>query len=309
MMKEIDAPDQMVSAVFPASYEPFKNEVTNLFEAGFGAQFSASDLTDLTPPQTPPQSPPYYKNSHNNGKTFLEPQFPHADLQLHRETEIYVGNGQYQNAAVTQNQQSSLTTIDSSILFDPVSGYAQSGNSYNCPEIALVDELLESKIKEMAPENWDGNNNSTDSVQLVNELLEAESGDSSNQYSPRSEGSSSSADSSVFSQDEDWIPTNIFGVSQKKSSSSKTSSVSKRRAYNRSSDHQDKRIRKKEQNKNAATRYRKKKKQEVEEILEEERRLKKVNKKLSTQFGDAKRELKYLKNLLREMYKAKGIFI
>lgn len=70
---------------------------------------------------------------------------------------------------------------------------------------------------------------------------------------------------------------------------------------------EEKRQRKKEQNKNAATRYRIKKKQEVEEILSEEKNLKDKQEKLKTDLMDVKREIKYLKNLMRDVFKAKGL--
>lgn len=116
--------------------------------------------------------------------------------------------------------------------------------------------------------------------------------------------------------DDEWMPKGDSSGKMKKqkrgdesTSSSASSSPSKRRPYERGGGELEKKSRKKEQNKNAATRYRQKKKQEVETILEQETRLKKTNKKLVTQFGEARRELKYLKNLLRDMYKQNGIVI
>lgn len=70
---------------------------------------------------------------------------------------------------------------------------------------------------------------------------------------------------------------------------------------------EEKKQRKKEQNKNAATRYRLKKKAEVEEILGEERELQETNQKLKTDVSELAREIKYLKNLMREVFKAKGL--
>lgn len=256
---------------------------------------------------TPPQSPPFFKNI--NGKHFLEQpqqldqqhQFPHPDLQIHRETEIYDGQ------RLSNNIQEIPLTIDSSILFDGVVA-EQFEQQEASPEIALVDELLEDKLKEFAKEDW-----IEDGIETDGSNMDLESGDSSSQFSsPRSETSSVETNSNYY-QDQEWLPDLVNSLSQKlkkNSEKSSNSSQKKRRPYNRCPpDHEDKKSRKKEQNKNAATRYRIKKKLEIEEILEDERRLKKVNKKLNTQFGDAKRELKYLKNLLREMYKAKGILI
>ncbi|KAG7189342.1 hypothetical protein KM043_016995 [Ampulex compressa] len=70
---------------------------------------------------------------------------------------------------------------------------------------------------------------------------------------------------------------------------------------------EDKKVRKKEQNKNAATRYRQKKKQEIKEILGEERELTDYNEKLQNQVKDLQREIGYLKGLMRDLFKAKGL--
>lgn len=70
---------------------------------------------------------------------------------------------------------------------------------------------------------------------------------------------------------------------------------------------EDKKVRKKEQNKNAATRYRQKKKQEIKEILGEERELTEHNEKLQNQVKDLQREIGYLKGLMRDLFRAKGL--
>jgi len=70
---------------------------------------------------------------------------------------------------------------------------------------------------------------------------------------------------------------------------------------------EEKKLRKKEQNKNAATRYRLKKKQEIEEILGEEKQLQQQNERLKTELTELGREIKYLKNLMRDLFRAKGL--
>ena len=70
---------------------------------------------------------------------------------------------------------------------------------------------------------------------------------------------------------------------------------------------EDKRQRKKEQNKNAATRYRMKKKAEVEVILGEESELKDKNTELQAKVQDLSQEIRYLKNLMRDVFRAKGL--
>ncbi|XP_034941004.1 activating transcription factor of chaperone isoform X2 [Chelonus insularis] len=118
-------------------------------------------------------------------------------------------------------------------------------------------------------------------------------------------GSYLSSEDSV--DDPDWILDS--------SSSNKTSNNNKQRnqklsrnrhkPYSRSIE--DRKNRKKEQNKNAATRYRQKKKQEIKEIVSEEQELLDYNKKLHEQEKELKREIGYLKGLMRDLFKAKGL--
>lgn len=69
----------------------------------------------------------------------------------------------------------------------------------------------------------------------------------------------------------------------------------------------DRRSRKKEQNKNAATRYRQKKKAEVEVLLNEETELRKRHADLGEKCSDVQREIRYIKGLMRDLFKAKGL--
>lgn len=69
----------------------------------------------------------------------------------------------------------------------------------------------------------------------------------------------------------------------------------------------DRRSRKKEQNKNAATRYRQKKKAEVEVLLGEEQQLRARHGELDSKCADLQREIRYLKSLMRDLFKAKGL--
>lgn len=75
--------------------------------------------------------------------------------------------------------------------------------------------------------------------------------------------------------------------------------------YSRSTD--DRRSRKKEQNKNAATRYRQKKKAQVEVLLTEEQTMRQRNSDLNDKCSDLQREIRYLKGLMRDLFKAKGL--
>jgi len=71
----------------------------------------------------------------------------------------------------------------------------------------------------------------------------------------------------------------------------------------------DKKDRKKLQNKNAAIRYRMKKKEEALDIVGEEQQLEDVNTQLKTKVDDLQREIKYMKSLMEDVCRAKGIAI
>lgn len=211
----------------------------------------------------------------------------------------------------------------------------------------LIDELLRNKTKEVHENYVLVNTTQTSFEEIAQEkslksrneaavraitslrfeeedVIEFCCDDSATQFSTPSYGNSlasspSRSGSPVDSQDDDdWLPEQEQ-VQQEKSlkkssnklrgAESSSSGKAKRRPYERGGGEVEKKSRKKEQNKNAATRYRQKKKQEVETILDEESRLKKVNKKLVSQFNDARREMKYLRNLLRDMYSQNGIVI
>ncbi|XP_033209005.1 activating transcription factor of chaperone isoform X2 [Belonocnema kinseyi] len=103
--------------------------------------------------------------------------------------------------------------------------------------------------------------------------------------------------------DPDWIIDDPNHQSRKDPSSL---SKPRRKPYSRPSV-EDKKVRKKEQNKNAATRYRQKKKQEIKEILTEEQELINHNDKLQDQLKDLQREIGYLKGLMRDLFRAKGL--
>lgn len=83
------------------------------------------------------------------------------------------------------------------------------------------------------------------------------------------------------------------------------STSSRPKPYSRSTD--DRRSRKKEQNKNAATRYRQKKKAEIEVLLSEEHSLRQRHSDLGEKCSDLQREIRYLKGLMRDLFKAKGL--
>ncbi|XP_044764432.1 activating transcription factor of chaperone [Coccinella septempunctata] len=146
-------------------------------------------------------------------------------------------------------------------------------------ELAVVDELVRSRVENM---QW-----------------------SSGPSSPCSNScSNSSYEDSCSSSDPEWVPEPIDNLNQPPSDV-KTHTRKRSKPYSRTVE--DKKSRKKEQNKNAATRYRLKKKAEVEGILSEEKQLVQQGEKLTNQITDIKREIKYLKGLMRDLFKAKGL--
>lgn len=162
-------------------------------------------------------------------------------------------------------------------------------------EIQMVDELVRLRAQNLP--NWAVDDNSLASSSTASS-------------SPRSE---SSYNSSLGSSAAEWIPYENQPPSPVSSVSS-GSSIGPIKARNKSTyksgrmpSVEDKKYRKKEQNKNAANRYRQKKKAEVEIILEVEKDLERHNHDLTVKLSDVKREIKYIKNLMRELYRAKGI--
>ncbi|EEZ99481.1 activating transcription factor of chaperone [Tribolium castaneum] len=137
-------------------------------------------------------------------------------------------------------------------------------------ELAVVDELVRTRVEDM---QW-------------------------------SSGPSSPNSSDCSSDDPEWMPEPV--ESYDGSASSPKQARKRAKPYSRTSP-VDKKSRKKEQNKNAATRYRMKKKAEVEVILSEEKQLSMKNEELDAKINDLQREIKYLKGLMRDLFKAKGL--
>lgn len=146
--------------------------------------------------------------------------------------------------------------------------------------------------------------------------LSSNSESSDPSFSPRSESNTSSVDSfmSPISEhsfdtagfDEEWTPA-VDKIAMKRSNLKSSSSAiipRQKRPYGRPI--HEKKQRKKEQNKNAATRYRQKKKEELAEVLDIEEQLIGEHKKLKIKYNDVKREISYLKKLMKEVFVAKG---
>lgn len=167
--------------------------------------------------------------------------------------------------------------------------------------VDFIDELVRSHTSELPDLDYD-----FDDASSVSDSCSVHSDASSSQNSPQSDsGLSPQSDFSSFAgfsmeDEEEWTPKIVV----EKSKAAKPEKR-KKRPYGRPVE--EKKVRKKEQNKNAATRYRQKKKQQLEEILKEEDGLKAVNMSLQGQYDDVKREINYLKKLMREILIAKGV--
>lgn len=158
-------------------------------------------------------------------------------------------------------------------------------------ELEVVDELIRSRSQNLPDCASDDNT--------------SESGFSISSLSMAS--LSAASDMSYASNDEEWSPKSSASDEMFDAKRTKSNDLGpkKKRLYRRSPE--DRTYRKKEQNKNAANRYRLKKKAEIEILLDEERGLEKVNEELQVKFSDIKREIKYMKDLMREFYQAKGM--
>uniref|UniRef100_A0AAG5DJA1 BZIP domain-containing protein n=1 Tax=Anopheles atroparvus TaxID=41427 RepID=A0AAG5DJA1_ANOAO len=181
--------------------------------------------------------------------------------------------------------------------------------------LQMVEESLRDSQQQQQQVAFNGGDDDDDDSCGFSETGSVESGDSSSLVSSsRSPVYSDSADSSYYgsrskdrNDDEDWSPAktkklNLSGggggaVTKKRSTGT--------RPYGRGTE--DKKSRKKEQNKNAATRYRQKKKAEIEEILTEENELRDRNEQLQAKSTDLGREIRCLKNLMRELLRGKGL--
>ncbi|KAL6444116.1 hypothetical protein ACFW04_001807 [Cataglyphis niger] len=137
---------------------------------------------------------------------------------------------------------------------------------------------------------------------VVDEYVRSHTKDIPSPSSPCTSSGGSCISTEDSADDPDWS----FESERKSLKQVHNSSKNRHKPYSRPS-LEDKKVRKKEQNKNAATRYRQKKKQEIKEIQGEERELTDHNEKLKNQIKDLQREIGYLKGLMRDLFKAKGL--
>lgn len=188
--------------------------------------------------------------------------------------------------------------LDEPTVLIPEFEYVLNDETLTPPESPREAEMVLTMLQEMQPHELD---------ELVRMRVESlvDSPDSfvdSSRSSLQEESDSASSrasDSGYDDPDPEWTPEPSLELkATKKRKSTKP--------YSRTPP-EEKKQRKKEQNKNAATRYRMKKKAEIEEILGEEKTLIDKNEQLKTDVNELAREIKYLKSLMRDVFKAKGL--
>lgn len=253
----------------------------------FDSIYDAVELDHLTPPQTPPEQKIFLSSGAEESQQFvqnipIEQQQFVFDYQQPQQQEQYI---------YLQNDSTPIEQEIAYVYENSNHSMVSSDGGYNSHEVIIDPEPIISSPADLQLE-----------MEVVDEIIQAHS---------RSQSDYDDDNSTVFTSSS-WSPRSDYSASnysQDDEPSAKSSSlrgVTKKRTrpYGRNPD--EKKFRKKEQNKNAATRYRQKKKEEVGVILSEERILMDKNKKLVTSYNDTKREVKYLKSLLRELFQARG---
>ncbi|XP_031622840.1 activating transcription factor of chaperone isoform X2 [Contarinia nasturtii] len=285
----INVPLDEYAPVQDARICPVKGNTAQLLNE-FNQVYDAVELIHLTPPETPPQTPPQtpLQAYLNDSKNQFYPQ-PITNYQLQynqpyqqqcKPTDVRPTTVNYSSPSITAQQfpsilEQAITLVQQSNLCEDIG---------NCDdEMAQVEALVRSRAEDLVESSID------DDSSLCG---------SSSCFSPRSETSSSATD------DSDWTmqTSSVIAMALK---NKQTKQKRKPRINRRSVE--DRQSRKKEQNKTAANRYRLKKKAEIEILLDEERELIKQNDRMKSQYKDVSREVKYIKSLLRDLFKAKGL--
>lgn len=299
--KKIDIPslEEYPAPVEPLRIVPVKPENTNQLLMEFQSVYDAVELIHLTPPQTPPQD---HQSSHHLN-TIDYAAFVFDDHHNNNPAAMAVQQPSILNntTAIAQSQYAFSQYIDQTPVDSPICNDEEGG-------LRVVDELLRKCAEELPdcidmefqpPQKADSYIES--STAISHSDYDEDDDDFADDSSISMASSSSPSPCSEYStssnsNDDEWSPkgkTLGGGVTKRRST------------YRRSGE--EKKSRKKEQNKNAATRYRRKKKAEIEIILEEENQLKERHDELQTKHEDLKREVKYLKGLMRELFRAKGM--
>lgn len=282
---------------FPNQRPPVKVQNTEELLMEFDYVYENVELTHLTPPQTPPQEDQYHGAGEQPTYLSLPQQNP---APVGGSGDFYGYDGSL-NGGIVLNQIPTVVEQLPTAVVEPLQqvpgeyeladsfGFQPVGEEENIENnMALVEEIIRSRSKDLPDCNDDDSCSSSEDGSVSSSC-------------PMSDASSSYCGSAYSrDQDDEWSPSSNYkkvaggGVSKKRT-----------RPYGRGIE--DKKSRKKEQNKNAATRYRQKKKAEIEEILIVERQLKEKNDELKSKSADIGREIRYLKSLMREVCKAKGL--
>lgn len=246
--------------------------------------FESICAAELTPPQTPPQQ--QQESEIFTHAIYATDDQQCFDFQMIESSDISDCDLQNQSNDSSSLQTEEVYTIspDSSTSFDfnnaiivneDTSSTTYSSNHHPfADDMKFVDEqLVESHSRAQSV----GRSETSPTWSLQSDAT----------FSPRSECSGSS-----YTINDEPVRKVSRGITKRRSRSGRNP--------------EEKKSRKKEQNKNAATRYRIKKKEEVHVIQSEEQILQDRNRKLSTTYKDTRREVKYLKSLLRELFAARG---
>ncbi|XP_021929394.1 activating transcription factor of chaperone isoform X2 [Zootermopsis nevadensis] len=266
----------------------------------FETVFGEVELTNgtLTPPQSPPV-PPYTSVASKDPKEgeliILQQMIPVQPIPAAPMIPV-IYNGE---------RKETLFTLEQMVPGTPSPDLAR--------ELEAVDELVRTRVEHLVdigsshciPDPWEscssGNNSGSS--------LGGESEGEASVVAPPSPCTSSSGSSCGSGEetcdDPEWIPA-LIQVPPSDCLKNARKRAGSTKPYSRPGI-EEKRMRKKEQNKNAATRYRQKKKAEIEEILGEEKGLEDMNAELQLKASDLSREIKYLKGLMRDLFKAKGL--
>lgn len=304
--------------------QPAKLAKTEQLLMEFDYVYGNVELTHLTPPQTPPQEYGFDCQTEQQQQQQQHQSAPFIPMPVSR---------QHQQ----QQQQSSPVVVATDAEFY---GFQTPLNGLLDNPLEIIDQQQQqqqhsSEPLQQVPEEYEladsfgfhsveavGAEDVALEMELVEQIVRSRSQDlpglgeaeetfseTRSVASPMSDTSSSSDGSSGYTPDPDdeWSPSS----SPKKNSilriAAGTGAVTKKRTRPYGRGIEDKKSRKKEQNKNAATRYRQKKKAEIEEILVVEQELKDKNEELRSKSADIAREIRYLKSLMREVCKAKGL--
>ncbi|XP_055299067.1 activating transcription factor of chaperone [Sitodiplosis mosellana] len=256
----------------------------------FNQVYDAVELTHLTPPETPPQTPPQtplqstYLNNDSKQNQFFSQPITNYQLQLNEQFQ----QCKPESKPIITNIMPAIQAQQFPSILEQAINLVQQTSPIEYTEsfddaMAEVEALVRSRAEDFADSSIDDDSSMCGS---------------SSCFSPRSEASSSTTD------DSDWTMKCPAIATAFKNKQAKQKQKRKPRINRRSPE--DRQSRKKEQNKSAANRYRLKKKAEIEILLDEEKELIKCHDALKSRFEDIDREVKFIKKLLRDLFKAKG---